>query len=123
MRILLIEADQELGDALAAGLRRDGHVVEHVPSLTDGLRALTASRWDACVADVTRPWRRWPCPLERAATRALAAHAPTVLTTVHGWVDDVHPCDIGVVAIVRKPFTLAALRRVIARLAPARSSA
>jgi len=123
VRILLIESDSELGDALAAGLRLDGHVVEHVPALTDGLRALVAARWDACVADVTRRTRRWPGPLERAATRALAAHAPTVLTTVHGWADDVHPRDFGASAIMRKPFSVAALRRTVQRVTAAPSRA
>ena len=123
MRILLIESDAELGDALAAGLRLDGHLVEHVTALTDGLRALAGARWDACVADVTRRSRRWPGPLERAATRALAAHAPTVLTTVHGWAEDVHPRDFGATAILRKPFPFATLRRVVARVAAAPSTA
>jgi len=123
VRILLIESDSELGDALAAGLRLDGHLVEHVTALTEGLRALTASPWDVCVADVTRRSRRWPGPLERAATRALAAHAPTVLTTTHGWVEDVHPRDVGADALMRKPFPIAALRRVVARVAVARSTA
>jgi DNA-binding response OmpR family regulator len=122
VRVLLIESDMDLGDALAAALQRDGHEVEHLVALTDGLNALQASRWDACIADVGRRPRRWPGPLERLATRALAAHAPVVLTTVHAWAEDVHARDLGAAAILRKPFSRASLRGALAMAtaAPAR---
>jgi len=119
VRVLLIESDMDLGDALAGALARDGHDVEHVAALTDGLRALQRSHRDACIADVGRRPRRWPGPLERLATRALASYAPVVLTTVHAWAEDVHAHDLGAAAILRKPFSRASLRDALALAAGA----
>jgi hypothetical protein len=68
---------------------------------------------------VGRRPRRWPGPLDRFLTRALAAHAPVVLTTVHAWADDVHPRDLGVAAVLRKPFSRPVMRHALAAAAAA----
>jgi two-component system, OmpR family, response regulator len=123
VRVLLVESDPDLGDALTIALRLDGHEVEHLVALPDGLRALKAERWDVCIADVGRRPRRWPGPLDRFAARALAAHAPLVLTTVHAWVEDVHPRDLCAAAVLRKPFSRAMLRDAVAAATAAPSPA
>jgi two-component system response regulator QseB len=66
MRVLVVEDDLQLGDALAAGLRQHGHVVDWFCSGNEADAALKVSPYDAAVLDLGLPggdgmlWlRRW----------------------------------------------------------------
>jgi len=55
MRVLLIEDDPLLGDALQAGLRDNGFAVEWLRDGEAGLAALDADGFDAVVLDLGLP--------------------------------------------------------------------
>jgi two-component system response regulator QseB len=66
MRLLILEDDAQLADALAAGLRQLGHVVDWFRSGTQADAALAGTPYDAMVLDLGLPdvdgmdWlRRW----------------------------------------------------------------
>jgi two-component system, OmpR family, response regulator QseB len=66
MRILVVEDDPQLGDALATGLRQRGHAVDLFPSGERADAALAAAPYDGAVLDLGLPgedglaWlRRW----------------------------------------------------------------
>jgi two-component system response regulator QseB len=55
MRILLVEDDQLLGEAIRDGLRQDGCVVDWVQDSGGALAALSTSRFSAVVLDLGLP--------------------------------------------------------------------
>ena len=55
MRVLILEDDPQLGDALAAGLRQHGHVVDWFGNGREADAALKTSPYDAVVLDLGLP--------------------------------------------------------------------
>ena len=112
MRILLVEDDSLLGDALRAGLVQAGFDVDWV---TDGVQALSALRdgeHAAAVLDLGLPRLTGFEVLERA--RAAGATIPVLVLTARDAVDDrVRGLDLGADDYVVKPAEIA---EVAARL-------
>ncbi|OQX32547.1 MAG: hypothetical protein B0D96_13290 [Candidatus Sedimenticola endophacoides] len=55
MRLLLIEDDQILGNAIQTGLNASGNAVDWVEDAESGEHALRAEEYDALILDLTLP--------------------------------------------------------------------
>lgn len=108
MRILLVEDDTLLGDALQVGLRGAGFVVDWV---TDGVAAETAlagEEFAAVVLDLGLPRRAGLELLRRL--RGRGNRTPVVVLTARDAVEDrVRGLDLGADDYVAKPVSLAEL--------------
>ena len=125
MRLLIVEDDSALGEALATGLRQAGHAVD---LFADGARAdaaLRAAPYDALVLDLGLPgtdgltWlRRW-----RAAGQAL----PVLIFTARDAIEQrIEGLDAGADDYLVKPISigeLAARLRALLRRASGRAQA
>lgn len=105
MRLLIVEDDTPLRDALAAGLRRLGHAVDAFSCGADADAALAGAAYDAVVLDLGLPgrdglhWlRRW-----RASEHAL----PVLILTARDAVEQrVEGLDAGADDYLVKPITI-----------------
>lgn len=108
MRILLVEDDALLGDALQAGLRQAGHAVDWVRDGIGAETALAAEDYAAVVLDLGLPRRDGLDVLRqlRAQKRAL----PVLILTARDTVDDrIRGLDAGADDYLVKPFDLGEL--------------
>ena len=123
MRVLIVEDDPPLGEALAAGLRQLGHVVDWFRSGTEADAALTGPPYDAVVLDLGLPggdgmhWlARW---------RARGAQLPVLILTARDGVDArIAGLDAGADDYLVKPLALdelAARLRAMVRRASGRA--
>ena len=122
MRLLLVEDDAKLADAVCRGLRADGYAVDHA---ADGEAALAdASVWDydAVVLDLMLP-KRDGFEICRAL-RARGDGVPILMLTARGRVDDrIRGLDAGADDYLAKPFDfgeLLARVRALIRRGPSR---
>jgi len=108
VHVLVVEDDELLGDALQAGLRERGFVVDWV---RDGIAADTALRggeFGAVVLDLGLPRRDGLGVLR--ALRARASHIPVLILTARDAVEDrVTGLDSGADDYVVKPVAIAEL--------------
>lgn len=112
MRILIVEDDVRLADALARGLRERGHIVDHAASGDDGETLAGEDAYDAIVLDLNLPGRDGLAVLQALRTRGIAT--PIVIATSRDETEDVVAgLDAGADDYIRKPF---ALRELEARL-------
>ena len=125
MRVLIVEDDPQLGEALATGLRQRGDVVDWLPDGSQADTALQGQPYDAVVLDLGLPrvdgltlLRRW-----REAGLAL----PILVLTARGsWHEKVQGIDSGADDYLAKPFRIeellarlrALIRRASGQLAP-----
>lgn len=108
MRVLLIEDDPLLGDALQAGLRGNGFAVEWLRDGEAGLAALAADRFDAVVLDLGLPRLDGRRLLERR--RAEGDRTPVLVLTARDALEDrVAGLDSGADDYVVKPVAIAEL--------------
>jgi two-component system response regulator QseB len=123
MRLLILEDDPQLGDALATGLRQHEHAVDWFRDGASADAALAAAPYDALVLDLGLPgddgmtWlRRW---------RARGVAAPVLILTAREPVDDrVAGLDAGADDYLIKPISvdeLAARLRALLRRASGRA--
>jgi len=126
VRILLVEDNADLGDAIESKLRRAGHTVEWV---RDGDAALSWGRhgvWDAVVLDIMLPGQDGFAVLR--ALRADGHDTPVLVVTARAEIEDkVDMLDLGADDYLVKPFDLreleARLRALMRRPAGQTSSA
>ncbi len=106
MRMLVVEDDAAIADAVCATLRRAGHAVDH---LTDGRAALTALQSHAfslVVLDLGLPGEEGGEILRKL--RAARDGVPVLVITAREELDlRVHTLDLGADDYLVKPFTLA----------------
>ncbi len=108
MRILLVEDDALLGDALQAGLRDSGFAVEWLQDGEAGLAAMANDRFDAVVLDLGLPRLDGRRLLERR--RRAGDRTPVLLLTARDSIDDrVAGLDAGADDYVVKPVALSEL--------------
>ncbi|AIT25994.1 response regulator transcription factor [Bordetella holmesii] len=112
MRILLVEDNPDLGDAVESKLRNAGHSVRWV---RDGLVAVQwggAQAWDAVVLYITLPGKDGYAVLRE--WRAAGLEAPVLVMTARAEIEDkVDMLDLGADDYLVKPFDL---RELEARL-------
>lgn len=117
MRLLIVEDDALLGDALHTGLRELGNTVDWVRDGVAASSALEAERYDAVVLDLGLPRRSGLEVLQRL--RGRADRTPVLILTARDTVGDrIKGLDTGADDYLVKPFDigeLAARLRAIAR--------
>jgi two-component system response regulator QseB len=125
MRLLLLEDDQDLGDALSTGMRQGGHVVDWFRDGDQADAAIASAPFDAMVLDLGLPgvdglvWlRRW---------RARGLTLPVLVLTARDAIDQrVNGLDSGADDYLVKPVAteeLAARLRALMRRASGRAQA
>lgn len=108
MRILLVEDDALLGDALQAGLREAGHAVDWLRDGAAAEAALAAEQFAAIVLDLGLPRLSGLDLLRRV--RARGDRTPVIVLTARDAVDDrVRGLDLGADDYLVKPVALAEL--------------
>ncbi|MBP7610443.1 MAG: response regulator, partial [Steroidobacteraceae bacterium] len=94
MRILLVEDDALLGDALQVGLREQGFAVEWIRDGAAGEAALASDEFTAIVLDLGLPRMSGLELLQRVRNRG--DHTPVIILTAREAVDDrVRGLDLG----------------------------
>jgi two-component system, OmpR family, response regulator len=121
MRILVIEDDERLADAVCRGLREQGHVVDRAADGDAGEALACDEAYDAVVLDLNLPRRDGLEVLRSLRTGGFTS--PVVVVTARDDTDDVVAgLDAGADDYIRKPFALreleARLRSVSRREAP-----
>jgi len=108
MRILLVEDDALLGDALQVGLRQAGYAVDWLRDGAAAEAALAAEQFSAVVLDLGLPRLTGLDLLKRI--RARGDRTPVIVLTARDAVDDrVRGLDLGADDYVVKPVALAEL--------------
>ncbi len=125
MRMLLVEDNEGLGDAVNRHLRGAGHAVEWVKSAEDAVEAFGLDTFDAVILDLTLPGRDgiWVISQLRRARSTV----PVLVMTARSEIDDkVSLLDQGADDYLVKPFDLreldARLRALLRRPAGQTSS-
>ncbi len=123
MRVLLVEDEARLAEAIAAGLGADGFAVDIAADGEDGLHRARAGEHDAIVLDIMRPRLSGYEVVRRL--RAEQVWTPVLmLTAKDGEYDEADALDLGADDYLSKPFSyvvlLAHLRALIRRGGPAR---
>jgi two-component system, OmpR family, response regulator QseB len=125
MRLLLVEDDTMIGEAIRSGLRRDGFTVDWVYDGESALQVLAAEAFDLLLLDLGLPRKGGLEVLSTARSRGL--EIPVLIITARDAVSDrVQGLDAGADDYLVKPFDLdelaarirALLRRKAGRTAP-----
>jgi two-component system, OmpR family, copper resistance phosphate regulon response regulator CusR len=108
VRILVVEDEPKVGQAIQKGLEREGYAVTWAASGEDGFFLSSAQRFDLVILDLMLPGRDG---LEILATlRRKDAQTPVLILTARDGVDDrVRGLDRGADDYVIKPFAFAEL--------------
>jgi two-component system response regulator QseB len=125
VRLLLVEDDAMIGEAIRTGLKRDGFVVDWVRDGESGAQALGQERFDLLLLDLGLP-RKGGLPLLRELRTKDAALPVLIITARDAVSDRVAGLDAGADDYLVKPFDLdelaarirALLRRKSGRLSP-----
>ena len=112
MRLLIIEDNQRLCQAVAESLRAEGFAVDTAASATEGLRTWRAADYDAVVLDLMLPDGTGLGALKQMRDRGNMT--PVLILTALGSIEDrVRGLDSGADDYLVKPF---AMQELIARL-------
>ncbi len=120
MRLLIVEDDPSLGDALATGLRQLGHVVDWFRDGHQANSALSSAPYDAVVLDLGLPGTDGMVWLERWRSREQTV--PVLILTARDGVEQrIAGLDAGADDYLVKPITIdelaARLRAMVRRSA------
>ena len=108
MRVLLVEDDPLLGEALQAGLHQNGFAVDWVKDGIAGLAAMTSDRFDAVVLDLGLPRLDGRRLLEQR--RSEGDRTPVLVLTARDTINDrVAGLDSGADDYVVKPVAISEL--------------
>lgn len=117
-RLLVIEDDRRLGEALRAELRGAGWTVEWAKTGSSGLHRATSEAWDAILLDLGLPDRSGLEVLSSLRDEGSTTPVLVLTARVRG-ADKVKALDLGADDYVTKPFwtdeVLARLRAVLRR--------
>jgi two-component system, OmpR family, response regulator len=112
MRILIIEDDDETAEYILNGLRKNGHVAEHMSDGRDGLMQATRSHYDAIVIDRMLPGLDGLTIVKSMRERGI--RTPVLFLTARAGIDDrVEGLNSGGDDYLTKPF---ANSELVARL-------
>lgn len=124
MRILLVEDNPDLGDAVESKLRNAGHSVQWVRDGLSAVRWGCAESWDALVLDISLPGKEGDVVLRE--WRAAGLEAPVLVMTARAEIEDkVDMLDLGADDYLVKPFDLRELEarlRALMRRPPGQTS-
>jgi two-component system OmpR family response regulator len=119
VRLLLVEDDGKLANAVARGLRHEGYAIDQVADGDAALWQAAVYAYDAIVLDIMLPG---PDGLEVCRVlRERECWAPVLMLTARGQVDDrIRGLDVGADDYLAKPFDfselLARLRALLRRV-------
>ncbi len=112
MRLLVVEDDRSLAEALRRGLTQEGHVVDAVHDGTEGLDLAQSGVHDALILDVMLPGQDGMAVARRL--RADGIHLPILMLTARDSLPDrISGFDAGADDYLTKPF---AFEELLARL-------
>jgi DNA-binding response OmpR family regulator len=125
VRLLLVEDDAKLAQAVARGLRHEGYAVDHAGDGDGALLQAAVYAYDAILLDIMLPGRDGLDVCRELRERG--CWAPVLMLTARGRVDDrIQGLDVGADDYLAKPFDfgeLLARLRALLRRAPARRPA
>ena len=128
MRILVVEDDALLGDAIQAGLRQSGYAVDWMKDGVSAAQALTTEPYAAVILDLGLPRLSGLEVLHRLRSRNIQTNAqtPVLILTAMDTVDDrIKGLDTGADDYMVKPFDmgeLAARLRALVRRASGKTT-
>ncbi|HXQ30365.1 MAG TPA: response regulator transcription factor [Steroidobacteraceae bacterium] len=105
MRILIVEDDELVADALERGLAQAGFVVDHVGTAEQAEAALAADEFDLAVVDIGLP-RTDGLSLVRRLRRSGSDVPVLIITARDALADRVDALDLGADDYMTKPFEL-----------------
>jgi DNA-binding response OmpR family regulator len=121
MRLLLVEDDRRLNDALARSLREEGYAVDSAFDGVEGQELAESASYDAIILDILLP-RKDGIEVCRALRQHQVAVPIVMLTALDAVADRVRGLDSGADDYLVKPFALhellARLRALLRRNAP-----
>lgn len=125
MRLLIVEDEQRMANALARGLRADGFAVEHAADGLTGLERARSGSYDAMILDIMLPGMSG-YEVIRTLRKENNWIPVLVLSAKDGEYDQSDGLDLGADDYLTKPFSyvvlLARLRALLRRGSPARPS-
>jgi DNA-binding response OmpR family regulator len=114
--VLLLEDDTALRGLLLEALDGEGFVAHACESFKEIRDAAANGEGDIVVADFWGGSQRTLPDSERNEIRELCSHAPVVLLTGRSWAADTSARELGVRALIRKPFDLDDLLSTVDRV-------
>jgi DNA-binding response OmpR family regulator len=108
MRVLVVEDDQVVGDAVQRALTLDGFAVDHVDSAERAKAALLAESFDLAIVDIGLP-KEDGMQLVKDWRRKGRSVPVLMLTARDGLSDRVNALDLGADDYLTKPFQVAEL--------------
>ena len=117
-RVLVIDDDLPIRGMLAAALRQHGFQVLLAGDGAEGQRALTLHRPDVVLLDLAMPDVNGWDFLQRLQETGYLGSVPIIVVSAHVHVEPGALLQMGVSAIVPKPFNLPELIDVIEHLSP-----
>ena len=109
MRVLVVEDDETLGQAMARSLTHGGYATDLVGSVADALHALSVENFDAMVLDLGLPDRDGYEVVRSLRRRGLSL--PVLILTARDAVEDrVQGLELGADDYVVKPIAMAELQ-------------
>jgi len=105
MRVLLIEDDESLGEAICAGLKQDGYTVDWVKEGESGQQAALTETFETIVLDLGLPKLHGLKLLKNIRTKGVVT--PVIILTAMGDVEHrVSGLDAGADDYIYKPFDM-----------------
>jgi excisionase family DNA binding protein len=104
--IVVLEDDENIRRFLVYALRAEGYVVRECASYDELLEACEQAMPDLILTDGWSDDTPTLTPAEREAIVELARRCPTIMMTGRDWAGRVDPAELGLVALIRKPFEL-----------------
>ncbi len=112
MRILLVEDEVNLAEAVVSGLTAEGFTVDHIINGTEGYEAARSGGYDALVLDIMLPGMNG-YKICRTLRDEGVGTPILILTAKDGEFDEAEALDTGADDFLRKPFSFVVL---VARL-------
>lgn len=113
MRILLAEDDPSIAAVTLELLVGEGYDVTHAATQEEVRLLARAASWDLFLVDMFGASYERPGPEDLAFLRELAAHGPVIVITARLWAARVSASDLGVAAVLAKPYDVEGLLGLI----------
>jgi DNA-binding response OmpR family regulator len=114
VRVLVVEDDATVAQLLDELLRGEGYEPVHTTTRAQALRAAANGPWRAIVTDGTGSSYLEPGEDDRAFFGELARHGRVIVNTARAWANRVTPAELGVAAVLPKPYDVDRLLELIA---------
>ena len=116
MRILVADDEQAIRTLVAEVLTEEGHVVTQGSSAQKVLTLASEEPWDLFLVDTLGGSDHTPSRETEQLLQTLSAHAPVILCTARSWAIDMEAAELGVAAILVKPFDITELIEQVATI-------